>query len=208
MLAVFFYNSQKFFWTFALSFLSLKQMKIPFIFCLVMICGMAQIRAQEDGPLDPLIHLQKVPSKKALEQFKKTCNKNHWLDFDGDTNPADVGHKIVSDGHLLAVRGLVYALNNCTDGASAETLQKMVGDDLALQHPDVLIQALFEEHSHLNLRTLIRQLSDESLSDCGDEKCRAAITAHLERKRAALKNTTVPAAWEPIRQQLLRGLIQ
>src|SRR5688572_3337652 len=94
----------------------------------------------------PLKNLVARPSAATLERFKLSCRKSAPLDFHSPRNQESrLLAKARETGDVFLVRGLLYAYRNCSDGASALAVKQELGNEILLQQPAVLIEAVAEE---------------------------------------------------------------
>jgi len=144
------------------------------------------------------------PSAKLLEAFKKSCSKPNNIDFDG--RGGDLFASLQKKAHVLQIRALVYAEKNCSDGSGREAVLGALGNEILLQHPAKLIQALHEE-KRTDLGKIVEQENNDWFAvECEDDTCRNNRKAYFAKKRKALESVKGKKAWGPIKSDLLSQL--
>lgn len=149
--------------------------------------------------------LWKSPSEKRLSSFKKSCQKNDQLDFDGGT-VGDLLPLLQKKASVWQVRALIYAEANCTDGASRERLLSALGNEILLQHPAKLVEALHEEKRADLSKVVEQENKDWFAVECESTKCKEERKAYFAKKRKALSGAKVKKALEPMKKDLLGAL--
>ncbi len=173
---------------------------MKFIFFFLLVSNLAFASSQGD-----LNSLWKNPSEALLSAFKKSCDKKDQIDFDGGS-VGDLLPLLQKSTHSMQIRALVFAEANCTDGASRERLLSVLGNEILLQHPGKLIQALCQE-KRSDLATLPEQENSEWFAvECEDNACKKQRKAYFTEKRVALSQAKVKKECEPIRKGLLTHL--
>ncbi len=149
--------------------------------------------------------LWKKPSEKLLSVFKKACSKNNQIDFDGGS-AGELIPLLQKKADVPQIRALIYAEANCSDGASRERLLSALGNEILIQHPSKLIEALYRE-KRTDLGSIVEQENNDWFAtECEDDKCSSQRKSYFAKKRSALSNAKVKKEWEAIRKDLLAQL--
>jgi hypothetical protein len=150
----------------------------------------------------------KNPDEKTLETFKAYCDKNS-VDYDGNGDGSTIIQGSLKEGNINLIRAMIYSIptkksRRCSDGASSEAVRAALGNDILLEHPAALIQALSMEGRD-DLHDLVKN-GGLKFVDCTDKKCKAKKKSFYARKRSVLLNTKLREKYKPIRTAMLKDL--
>ncbi|MGZ3695274.1 MAG: hypothetical protein ACXWQO_14210 [Bdellovibrionota bacterium] len=144
----------------------------------------------------------KRPSAKSLKTFKKSCDTNDQLDFDGGT-VGQLARQAEKKASVLKVRALLFAEEHCTDGGSQESLRTLLGNEILLKHAALLIEAVAAEKTKDLAGLLTAENRDWYGSECENNQCRDERKAYFAKKTAAIQAAKIKKSLEPARQALL-----
>jgi hypothetical protein len=97
---------------------------------------------------------------KKLHLLRDAClTTTPGLDFDDDEEVANT-HGGPSESNLLMLRALIIVYENCTDGASKESLEIALGEGVLVNHPSQLIKAIHIERKGGKLRKALAEGHD------------------------------------------------
>jgi hypothetical protein len=129
------------------------------------------------------------PTSEGLEATKDQCRSNS---FQEDTKQWITNHA-GNNPTTLGVRALVFMRNNCSDGSFMEDLDGVLGDEILLKNPEILIEGLAKEGGNkilLGIAYASGQSGVGPFIDC-DKKCLPKIEQYYKKKTDILKKVNV-----------------
>ncbi|MEI8346394.1 MAG: hypothetical protein WCG27_02935 [Pseudomonadota bacterium] len=151
------------------------------------------------------LDLLNKPTEKNLAQLKLKCAGDNSLDLESDNLNETT---LKNTQNVTALRGILYAYKNCTDGGSAESLMIELGSNTLLKNPASLIEALAQEKDADKLASDLAVADNTTtfLTDCADKQNRPTCLKFFQNKIEVLKNTKLEKKFQPLRDQMVLSI--
>ncbi len=152
-----------------------------------------------------LIH---QPSLENLNDFKKSCINTSPIDFLDDKDLHQTTTNFLKVGNVFVIRALIHADAHCADIANRRRILSWLGNEILMDHPSQLIEALsFEDQKHELYD--IAEMENDYWKDnkCLGDPCETDRRTYFSSKRKALENATIAPKNEGYRRQLMKYLV-
>lgn len=169
---------------------------------------LASIQSVTDISKTTFLKLMSQPDATTLADFKRTCSKTSPLDFLGDTQLHSAATNLLSNGNTFGIRAIIHADAHCADVANRKRILSWLGNEILINHPASLIEAMsFEDQKHelYDIAEIENDFWRET--KCFGDPCESNRREYFASKRKALEGAKVSSKNEPYRRQLLKYLV-
>ena len=153
------------------------------------------------------LSLVQKPSESALIKFKESCDYSSPINFETDQEVLSAIRSIYTSPNPIAVRGLLFAEENCANETSHELILSWLGNEILISQPASVISAFYLEKKTQHVNDIAKRENVEWRKlKCKTEACLLQRNTFFESKLRAVKEAKINPNMESIRQELLESL--